>query len=314
MPEIDAVTMATPPGGVAQSMLFSLPADWPRGRYALVARDQRRGRLQRTPSTRTTFPTPTQPPSTWDSWAMRLRLPLSRPAVARVQRAVRARSGERRALRGERARGPLVVGRVDEDYGALEAMAGVTNDPAGAPGERRRPAAALRAGRASRRAGATLSDRPEAPARPPPTEPEPEPEAETPDGGKPAGIDGSADAGTSQRTRAQPSRNRWTSDQGDARAPADDRTTRAAASSSTSPTASARAVGSDPRAAARPPPGRVARARVDHDRLLGRRVGRAAAWLRSARQHRADRRRATLHPRRPAGEDRDQDAGRARSR
>ena len=113
----------------------------------------------------------------------------------------------------------------NEDYGALEAMAGVSDDPAGAP--------ASGADRLLRSAQderlvvevRTLSDRPEAPAPPDPTEPEPEPEAEAPDGGKPAGIIGSADAGTPEpgepeEGEAEPEP--MDGDQGVAHAPADE--------------------------------------------------------------------------------------------
>ncbi len=33
MPDIDAVTMATPPGDVEQSVMFSVPDGWPQGEY-----------------------------------------------------------------------------------------------------------------------------------------------------------------------------------------------------------------------------------------------------------------------------------------
>ena len=86
MPEIDAVTMATPPGGAVQSMLFSGAAGLAARALRAVARDQRRGRLQRHVQRFDLSDADPAARAQWDSWAHRLRLSVSRPAVGRVQR------------------------------------------------------------------------------------------------------------------------------------------------------------------------------------------------------------------------------------
>ena len=68
MPEIDEVTMATPPGMVEQSMLFSVPPQWPAGRYTLWIEVGVEGDYNDAYNAQT-FPTPTMPAAGWDSWA-----------------------------------------------------------------------------------------------------------------------------------------------------------------------------------------------------------------------------------------------------
>jgi hypothetical protein len=69
MPDIDAVTMATTPGDMPHSVLFSVPANWPRGNYAVWLEVNVEGDYNSTWNA-TTYRTPTTPSGTWDSWAM----------------------------------------------------------------------------------------------------------------------------------------------------------------------------------------------------------------------------------------------------
>lgn len=66
MPEIDAITMATPAGDTPQSLLYSVPNDWPDAEYVLFVEVHTEGDHNATYGP-TTYPTPTG--SGWDIWA-----------------------------------------------------------------------------------------------------------------------------------------------------------------------------------------------------------------------------------------------------
>jgi len=68
MPELDAVTMATPPN-VEQSILYSVPDDWAPGAYRACLEINVEGDYNDTWND-TTLPTPTAPSSLWDSYAL----------------------------------------------------------------------------------------------------------------------------------------------------------------------------------------------------------------------------------------------------
>ena len=90
MPEIDAVTMATPPADTEQTVMFSVPADVARRRLRRVPRDQHRGRLQRD------LQQHRLPDAAVERVGLvgdELRLPVPRPAVGRVRDSVHARAG-----------------------------------------------------------------------------------------------------------------------------------------------------------------------------------------------------------------------------
>lgn len=68
MPEIDAVTMATPSGGVEQRIVFDVPTDWPDGQCDAYVEINVEGDYNEAfgPDA---FPTPTTPANAWDYWA-----------------------------------------------------------------------------------------------------------------------------------------------------------------------------------------------------------------------------------------------------
>jgi hypothetical protein len=78
MPDLDAVTMATPPGCAdpacaipEQSVLFSLPPQWEGGDYAAFVEVNVEGDYNAAfNGGDTSLPTPQKPDGTWDSWAM----------------------------------------------------------------------------------------------------------------------------------------------------------------------------------------------------------------------------------------------------
>ena len=131
MPDIDAVTMATPPADVAQAVMYSVPDDWPSGDYVAWLEINTEGDYNGAFND-VTFPTPEGRPvgRVGDGH----RLSLSRPAVGGVQRAVFARG----IRDGDRGRHPTGYGSVDglgSDAATMHAMDGsITDDPAADPG------------------------------------------------------------------------------------------------------------------------------------------------------------------------------------
>jgi hypothetical protein len=69
MPDIDAITMATPPADVSQLILFTAPDDWADGDYVAWMEVNVEGDYNATFND-TSYPTPTMPAGEWDSWAM----------------------------------------------------------------------------------------------------------------------------------------------------------------------------------------------------------------------------------------------------
>jgi hypothetical protein len=69
MPDIDTVTMATPPGAMQQSVLFTIPSDWQVGDYVALLEVNVEGDYDQAFND-VSYPTPTQPDGRWDSWAI----------------------------------------------------------------------------------------------------------------------------------------------------------------------------------------------------------------------------------------------------
>jgi hypothetical protein len=133
MPEIDAVSMATPPGYSEQSLLFSLPSDWPRGSYALWLEVNVEGDHNASfdPAG---YPTPTQPSAGWDSWALDYGYPYrGQPSIAFALPFELAEPGESVAATA-RPEGRASWEFFGPDYGALQAMTGISDDPDNAAG------------------------------------------------------------------------------------------------------------------------------------------------------------------------------------
>jgi hypothetical protein len=69
MPDIDAVTMATPPADVEQAILFTIPDDWPQGDYVAWIEVNVEGDYNSAFNDKN-LPTPIDPNGEWDSWAI----------------------------------------------------------------------------------------------------------------------------------------------------------------------------------------------------------------------------------------------------
>lgn len=74
MPEIDAVTRATAPGGMPQKLLFDVPAAWPSGEYVAYIEVNVEGDYNEHWND-TIYPTPRQPERLWDSFAITFGYP-----------------------------------------------------------------------------------------------------------------------------------------------------------------------------------------------------------------------------------------------
>ena len=84
MPEIDAVTRATAPGGVPQAILFRVPEEWSRGKYALWIEANVEGDYLEGAADWNTdvYPTPTAPEG-WDPYAQAFGYPYrGQPSIA----------------------------------------------------------------------------------------------------------------------------------------------------------------------------------------------------------------------------------------
>ena len=116
-------------------MLFSLPAELAARQLRAVARGQRRGRLQRARYDAVELPdADPRRRRSWDSWARTTATPI---AASRRSRSWCRSSSTQRARRRYAAEQPAGRASWDmwaSDYGALESMSGITDDPSDAPG------------------------------------------------------------------------------------------------------------------------------------------------------------------------------------
>lgn len=131
MPEIDAVSMATPPGGERLTIMFSVPPEWEDGEHVLWIEANTEGDYNSAwgPSR---FPTPQNPSGAWDTWAINYGYPYrGQPSVVwRVPIVLTHEVTEARATE------PFGYGSVDgRDGGVVHVMdETITDDPSGSPG------------------------------------------------------------------------------------------------------------------------------------------------------------------------------------
>lgn len=135
MPELDAVTMATPQGSMREQRLFAVPADWTDGSYRACIEINVEG--DHNPAfAESNFPTPTTPQMSWDSWAMSFGYPYrGQPSVVYCAPFELQSSGSEMQFSAAEPEG--TVGGWDTAapaYGELAGMNGMTDDHAAAPG------------------------------------------------------------------------------------------------------------------------------------------------------------------------------------
>ena len=130
MPDIDAVTMATPPADVEQSVMFSVPSSWPDGQYVAYMEVNTEGDYNGTYNN-DKYPTPVS--NDWDSWAMTYGYPYrGQPSVVF---AIPFTLGPAATYSTMTPVGFGSVDGTDANPGALHAMDGsITDDPQGTPG------------------------------------------------------------------------------------------------------------------------------------------------------------------------------------
>ena len=134
MPDIDTVTMATPPGGdQEQSVLFSVPNEWADGPYVAWIEVSNEGDYNDVFNDRT-FPTPSQPSTSWDIWAETYGYPYrGQPSVVYQVPFNLAQAG---TAASSVAFGYGDVNGFGDDGGKVLPMDGtvITDDPDGSPG------------------------------------------------------------------------------------------------------------------------------------------------------------------------------------
>jgi hypothetical protein len=137
MPDIDAVTMATPPGEVEQTVMFTVPTGWPDGDYVAYLEVNTEGDYNDTFNA-TTYPTPCYPygtcgPNVWDTWAVGYGYPYrGQPSVVF---SVPIKIGPEGMFSTMAPVGFGSVDGTDADPGTMHAMdASITDDTQGAPG------------------------------------------------------------------------------------------------------------------------------------------------------------------------------------
>ncbi len=130
MPEIDAVTMATPAGGRAQSITFEVPADWPEGDYVAFIEVNVEGDYNGHYDG-TTNPTPTDPSGMWDYWALNYGYPYrGQPSVVFEAPFSLTSTGGQWSVSE-----PAGYGALQGEDGDIHDMDGtITDSPSGAPG------------------------------------------------------------------------------------------------------------------------------------------------------------------------------------
>jgi hypothetical protein len=135
MPELDAVTMATPSGDVQQRVLFDVPLEWPAGAYRACVEANVEGDYNETWSD-LQFPTPRTPgENVWDGyakdWGYAYR---GQPSVVYCVDIELGRS-EAMTFAMSEPSGSAGTWRTDaEAFGDMLPMWEMTDDPVGAPG------------------------------------------------------------------------------------------------------------------------------------------------------------------------------------
>jgi hypothetical protein len=133
MPEIDAITMATPPGGSAQSLLITLPPEWPKGDYVMWLEINVEGDYNASYDDKI-YPTPQTPMMEWDSWALTYGYPYrGQPSIAFSLPFTLGDVGEADYDAAD-PEGQSSWNTWSAGYGKLEAMDSITDDPQGHPG------------------------------------------------------------------------------------------------------------------------------------------------------------------------------------
>jgi hypothetical protein len=134
MPEIDAITMATPSADSNQRIVFNVPEEWPDGDYVAYVEINVEGDYNDRWNG-TTQPTPVTPEKQWDTWATGYGYPYrGQPSVVYCADVALGGPETMMASVDEPAGSAGSWQYEDDAYGALMPMDGMTDDPVGSPG------------------------------------------------------------------------------------------------------------------------------------------------------------------------------------
>jgi hypothetical protein len=132
LPNLDAISMPTPPGDVAVEVTFAMPSDWPDGAALAFLEINSEGDYNASYDS-TIYPTPTLPAAAWDSWAQSFGYPFrGQPSVV-FRLAVTIGTPGMASTSEPVGYGSLDgVGATGGDITALDAT--ITDDPVNSPG------------------------------------------------------------------------------------------------------------------------------------------------------------------------------------
>jgi hypothetical protein len=130
MPNIDAVTMATPAGDMLRRVQFDVPESWPDGEYVVFVEVNVEGDYN-DDFNDLSYPTPTGPSGTWDYWAQNYGYPYrGQPSVVYSLPFTLGPAGGTWSTSD-----PLGFGDIHGMTGEMAPMSGaISDDPATAPG------------------------------------------------------------------------------------------------------------------------------------------------------------------------------------
>ncbi len=136
MPEIDAVSMATPPGDRPAQLLYTVPTEWEPGEYRACLEINVEGDYN-TDFDAAKYPTPKTPNMLWDGWAATQGYGYpyrGQPSVVYCVPFVLGSEEVEEFYSDAAVGGAGTWDTAAPEYGELQGMDGMTNDPQRAPG------------------------------------------------------------------------------------------------------------------------------------------------------------------------------------
>ena len=134
MPDIDAVTMATPVGGELQQILYAVPRQWPQGAYRACVEINVEGDYNDRFND-LIFPTPSEPAMAWDLYALTFGYAYrGQPSVLYCVDFELGGEAERSWSTSAALGSAGIWDLTDASFGQLHAMDGITDQPSMTPG------------------------------------------------------------------------------------------------------------------------------------------------------------------------------------
>lgn len=133
MPELDAITLATPSADVATELVFAIPDDWPAGEVTVSVEVNTEGDYGG-PYSPSTFPTPSRPEGAWDSWAETYGYPYRGQPSVIFDRTLPLPDRSPGEPFVDTLRAPTRHGSLDASLDTFPIDDTIVDDPVGAPG------------------------------------------------------------------------------------------------------------------------------------------------------------------------------------